>query len=154
MSETLILETKNEMRYAPSANVASHSPLDEKFTQQLASIPDKMAFKIGEVADLVGVKPYVLRYWETEFKVLKPQKSRHNQRVYSRKDVENVMMIKKLLHTDRFSIEGARSALKRLRKEAKSVSTISSAVSDYESLRDDVHELISDLQGLKKIFQL
>jgi len=80
-------------------------------------IPDRMFFKIGEVADLVGVKPYVLRYWETEFPFLAPQKSQTQQRMYSRVDVENALLVKHLLHDLRFSIEGAKKRLSELRKQ-------------------------------------
>jgi DNA-binding transcriptional MerR regulator len=76
---------------------------------------DKLYFKIGEVARLVGVKPYVLRYWETEFSILKPGKSRSRHRLYRRRDVELLLKIKDLLHNRRFTIEGAR---KKLREEA------------------------------------
>ena len=60
------------------------------------AVPNKMAFKIGEVADITGVKPYVLRYWETEFDTLSPQKSAYNQRMYLKKDVETVLLIKNI----------------------------------------------------------
>ena len=73
---------------------------------------DKLYFKIGEVAKLVGVKPYVLRYWETEFRVIKPGKTRSKHRLYRRKDVETLMRIKELLHGQRFTIEGARKQLR------------------------------------------
>lgn len=73
---------------------------------------DKAYFKIGEVAEIVGVEPYVLRYWETEFKALKPQKSKTQQRVYRRNDVALLLKIKQLLHVQRFTIEGARLQLK------------------------------------------
>ena len=76
------------------------------------NLPDKLYFKIGEVADLVGVKPYVLRYWESEFSLVKPAKSRARHRLYRRKDVETLLQIKRLLHDDRFTIEGARRRLK------------------------------------------
>ena len=76
-------------------------------------IPDKAFFRIGEVADIVGVKPYVIRYWETEFKQLRPNKSRTNQRVYSRNDVQLLITIKTLLYTDGFTIEGARKQLSK-----------------------------------------
>lgn len=79
-------------------------------------IPDKLYFKIGEVAKIVGVKPYVLRYWETEFNVVKPGKSRSQQRLYRRRDVETLVEIKRLLHAERFTIEGARKRLKQLTK--------------------------------------
>jgi len=76
-----------------------------------ADIPNKLYFKIGEVARLTGVKPYVLRYWETEFAGLGPKKSGTNQRQYRRKDVELVLEIKRLLYEKRFTIEGARKHL-------------------------------------------
>ena len=85
---------------------------------ELQKIPDQMAFKIGDVADLLGVKPYVLRYWEQEFKSLNPKKAANNQRIYSRRDVETVILIKKFLYIDQFSIPGARKALKEYRERA------------------------------------
>lgn len=78
-----------------------------------SEIPDdKLYFKIGEVAKIVGVKPYVLRYWESEFAVIKPGKTRSSHRLYRRKDVETLLRIKDLLHARRFTIEGARRQLK------------------------------------------
>ena len=74
-------------------------------------IPDKLYFKIGEVSDLLGVEPYVLRYWETEFSVLAPKKSGTGHRLYRRKDVELLLRIKHLLYEKRFTIEGARQSL-------------------------------------------
>jgi DNA-binding transcriptional MerR regulator len=71
-------------------------------------IPDKLYFKIGEVSDLLGVEPYVLRYWETEFAVLSPKKSGTGHRLYRRKDVELLLRIKHLLYEKKFTIEGAR----------------------------------------------
>lgn len=73
---------------------------------------EKLYFKIGEVAQIVGVPAYVLRYWETEFKVLKPQKSRAQQRVYRRRDVETLLKIKHLLYAKKFTIAGARQQLR------------------------------------------
>jgi DNA-binding transcriptional MerR regulator len=87
---------------------------------ELSEIPQRLFFKIGDVAELVGVKPYVLRYWETEFPMISPQKSDSGQRVYRRADVETVMMIKKLLYQERYSIEGARKRIKELRSETRS----------------------------------
>lgn len=74
-------------------------------------IPDKLYFKIGEVSELLGVEPYVLRYWETEFPVLSPKKSGTGHRLYRRKDVELLLRIKHLLYERKFTIEGARLAL-------------------------------------------
>ena len=90
---------------------------------KIETIPDKMGFKIGEVAEYVGVKQYVLRYWETEFEALHPRKSENGQRFYTRKDIEMALIIRKLLHEDRFSIEGARAVLKKLRQQGKSQMT-------------------------------
>jgi len=75
-------------------------------------IPDKQYFRIGEVAGIAEVEPYVLRFWETEFSSLKPQKTRTNQRMYSRKDVEHVLRIRDLLYEEGYTISGARKALK------------------------------------------
>lgn len=74
-------------------------------------IPDKLYFKIGEVSELLGVEPYVLRYWETEFTVLSPKKSGTGHRLYRRKDVELLLRIKHLLYEKKFTIEGARQLL-------------------------------------------
>lgn len=73
---------------------------------------DKLYFKIGEVAEIVGVAPHVLRYWETEFAALRPRKSRTQQRVYRRRDVATLLRIKHLLYVDRFTIAGARKQLR------------------------------------------
>ena len=74
-------------------------------------IPDKLYFRIGEVARLAGIKPYVLRFWETEFPGLGPRKSGTGHRLYRRKDVELVLEIKRLLYDKRYTIEGARKFL-------------------------------------------
>lgn len=79
--------------------------------QAAPEIPDKLYFKIGEVSELLGVEPYVLRYWETEFPVLSPKKSGTGHRLYRRKDVELLLRIKHLLRDKRFTIEGARQTL-------------------------------------------
>lgn len=76
------------------------------------AIPDKLFFRIGEVSQLVGVEPYVLRYWESEFPGLSPKKSNTGQRMFRRKDVELLLNIKQLLYEKKFTIEGARKALK------------------------------------------
>jgi DNA-binding transcriptional MerR regulator len=75
------------------------------------SIPDKLFYKIGEVCDHVGVQPHVLRYWESEFPMLAPQKNRAGQRVYRRKDLEIVLRIRELLYDEKFTIAGAKRKL-------------------------------------------
>ena len=81
----------------------------------IPEIPDKLFFRIGEVCEIVGVEPYVLRFWETEFPNLAPDKSKTGHRVYKRKDVENVLRIKELLYDRGFTIAGARKYLSRAR---------------------------------------
>ena len=75
-------------------------------------IPDKLYYKIGEVAKFTGVKTHVLRYWETEFKAIRPNKSRSNQRLYRRRDVELILHLKDLLYNQGFTIAGARKKLR------------------------------------------
>ena len=74
-------------------------------------IPDKLYFRIGEVSRVSGVKPHVLRYWESEFPAITPRKSGSGHRLYRRKDVELILEIKRLLYEERFTIEGARKFL-------------------------------------------
>jgi DNA-binding transcriptional MerR regulator len=117
------LAPAEEFEFGSLSFEALHSPApvdaSHELVSEIESIPNKMAFKIGEAAEMVGVKQYVLRYWETEFEMLRPRKSKNNQRVFSRRDVETAMMIKKLLYEDRFSIEGARAALRHLKMQVK-----------------------------------
>lgn len=81
-------------------------------------IPEKIFFKIGEVCDLVGVQAHVLRYWETEFPMLSPQKNRSGQRTYRRRDVEIALRIKELLYDELFTIAGAKKKLQSELREA------------------------------------
>ena len=79
--------------------------------ESTSRIPEKLFFRIGEVCDLIKVQPHVLRYWETEFPMLAPQKNRAGQRVYRRKDVEMVLRIRDLLYEEKFTIAGAKKRL-------------------------------------------
>src|ERR1700730_12329415 len=78
-----------------------------------ANLPPKLYYRIGEVAELVGVEPHVLRYWEREFRTIRPAKSAKGQRVYSRRDVENLMRVRELLYSEGFTIAGAKKKLQR-----------------------------------------
>lgn len=118
-----------------------------KLQQKIVNIPDKMAFKIGEAADYVGVKQYVLRYWESEFDMLQPKKSKNGQRMYSKKDVETALLIKKLLHEDRFSIEGAQAALRKLRKQVKEHTKEQAGVVTPQELTVSVADPAVDYRG-------
>ena len=100
-------------------------------------IPDKPYFKIGEVAELAGVEAYVLRYWETEFKTIRPEKTRTNQRMYRRRDVEAVLQIKRLLYDEGYRIDGAKRRLRELSGEAPAVQVVALA----EGLRKALTEL-------------
>jgi DNA-binding transcriptional MerR regulator len=77
----------------------------------MGSIPDKLYFKIGEVKKITGIEPHVLRYWESEFKIIRPQRATSKQRLYRRVDVENILTIKKLLYEDGYTVPGARKFL-------------------------------------------
>jgi DNA-binding transcriptional MerR regulator len=115
-------------------------------------IPDKLYFKIGEVSELLGVEPYVLRYWESEFPVLSPKKSGTGHRLYRRKDVELLLRIKHLLRDKRYTIEGARQSLQA---EAKAPKPRAVKLSQQELFSDDPlpgirQELADILQILKK----
>jgi len=81
-------------------------PADESATS------DKRYYRIGEVSRITGIKPYVLRYWESEFRWMAPQKSRSKQRLYRKRDIEMILLIKKLLYEQRFTIAGARKKLR------------------------------------------
>ncbi|HPC86051.1 MAG TPA: MerR family transcriptional regulator [Smithellaceae bacterium] len=78
-------------------------------------IPDKAYFRIGEVSKILNVEPYVLRYWETEFKTVKPVRTGSAQRLYRRKDVEELLIIRNLLYQQRFTISGAKKQLMKIR---------------------------------------
>jgi DNA-binding transcriptional MerR regulator len=78
-----------------------------------APVPDKLFFRIGEVAELTGVPPYVLRYWESEFKLLRPRKNHAGQRVYRKHDVQLILRIKNLLYEERLTLEGAKKKLQQ-----------------------------------------
>ncbi|MCU1280942.1 MAG: MerR family transcriptional regulator [bacterium] len=103
-------------------------------------IPDKQYFKIGEVAEIAGVEPYVLRYWETEFKSIRPEKTRSNQRLYRRRDVEMVLTIKHLLYDEGFRIDGAKRRLRELAHEEPQF-TAAAATKLAGKLRDALEEL-------------
>jgi len=78
-------------------------------------IPEKSYFRIGEVSKILDIEPYVIRYWETEFRSIKPVRTRSSQRLYRKKDVEELLIIKNLLYTQRFTIDGAKKQLTKMR---------------------------------------
>src|SRR5205809_5184543 len=96
------------------------APPRESRAVTAVELPDKLYFKIGEVARLIGVKPYVLRHWESEFSVLRPGKTRSRHRLYRRKDVETLLEIRRLLYAEGYTIAGAK---RRLREGARTPGT-------------------------------
>lgn len=155
---------ENEMAGPNAPAGASVAPLEtedfahdekEEASALMAPIPDRLYFRIGDVAELLGVKPYVLRYWETEFPIISPQKSTTGQRVYRRGDVETLVLIKHLLYKEKYSIEGARRRIRELRKggelknSKKEVSTRASAI-DPEILK----EMKTAAQDLKSLIRM
>ena len=111
-------------------------------------LPEKIYFKIGEVSDIVGVEPYVLRYWETEFDLLKPSKAPSKHRLYKKRDVELLLDIKRLLYTEGFTIEGARKKLREVKKEEKDQLKLPLADQKYKSALIKVKK---DLETLRKL---
>jgi DNA-binding transcriptional MerR regulator len=114
-------------------------------------LPVKLYYRIGEVSDLVGVEPHVLRYWETEFRSIRPQKSRKGQRIYSRRDVDRLLKVKDLLYTHGFTIAGAR---RRLREAGLEPPTAAEARMNEKTramlgeLRQDVTSMLAELELL------
>jgi DNA-binding transcriptional MerR regulator len=98
-------------------------------------IPDKLYFRIGEVARLAGIKPYVLRFWETEFSALDPKKSGTGHRLYRRKEVQLVLEIKRLLYEKRYTIEGARKFLEARSKNGEPAAPVPAGVAKKSSGR-------------------
>lgn len=126
--------------------------VDDLLLRELASIPDKMGFKIGDVAEMLEVKQYVLRYWEAEFDLLKPKKAANNQRYYNRKDVESAYLIRKLLHRDRFSLEGAKAALKNLKKAVKKEQEGQNFSERIQVFEKKISEMEASILKLKTLF--
>jgi len=111
-------------------------------------LPEKIYFKIGEVSEIVGVEPYVLRYWETEFDVLRPAKAPSKHRLYKKRDVELLLDIKRLLYQDGFTIEGARKRLKETKKEDKEQLRLPLSEQKYKGA---LVKLRRDLESLRKL---
>lgn len=83
-------------------------------------LPFKLFYKIGEASKIVGVNPYVLRFWESEFPFIKPKKTKGGQRLYTKKEIETILLIKKMLYEEKYTIEGVRKKLSRLYQNSES----------------------------------
>ncbi len=116
------LEMTEESTTTDAMPEAASNKNGDSLDSDIAVIPDRVYFRIGDVAEITGIKPYVLRFWEKEFDLLKPVKNNSGQRIFRKKDVESVLLIKRLLYRERYSIEGAKKRIKELRK-TKSLAT-------------------------------
>lgn len=112
-------------------------------------IPDKLFFKIGEVAQITSLRPSVLRYWETEFEVLKPNKSRSGQRLYTKKELELILEIKNLLYCEKLTIEGARKKFTSRGRVRES--KISETGFNPDKTVKVINEVIEELKKIKNI---
>ena len=115
----------------------------------MSAEPIQEFFSIGEVCELTDLKPHVLRYWESQFKFLNPAKNRSGNRVYQRKEVELILLVKHLLYTEKYTIEGARLKVEEHRKagDLKSVARAALALETVESLERELKDLMRVIQG-------
>ena len=114
-------------------------------------IAQKEYYSIGEVCEIADLKPHVLRYWETQFPVLRPNKNRAGNRVYRRKEIKLIQLLRHLLYTERYTIEGARHKLDQLRKDGK-LAKAARVAWDRETIRDlrrEADELVDLLAGVE-----
>lgn len=126
------------------------------------SKPTKMYYSITEVAKLAGLKPHILRYWETEFSILHPKKNRAGNRAYRSKDIEIVKLIKQLLYAEGYTIEGAKRQIRKLRSEGYKPGTV--ALDDFEpeeadvetaNITDDFEDKLREIRdGLREVLTL
>lgn len=121
------------------------------------TIPNKLYFKIGEVAQMMGVPPYVLRFWETEFPEIAPTKSRSKQRLYKREDVEKISQIKDMLHKQGFTIKGAKQRLEELKHPKKikaeqdqNVLSLNSEAANHKKLISTAKQVIREMEEAAK----
>jgi DNA-binding transcriptional MerR regulator len=108
-------------------------------------IPDKTYFRIGEISKILGVEPYVVRYWETEFRTVRPIRTKSEQRLYRRKDLEALALIKKLLYQDRFTIAGAKKKLQEMNREPQD------APPTGEECREKLQSIKRELKAIRDL---
>ncbi|HJQ20196.1 MAG TPA: MerR family transcriptional regulator [Gemmatimonadaceae bacterium] len=115
----------------------------------MSAEPIQEFFSIGEVCQITDLKPHVLRYWESQFKFLNPAKNRSGNRVYQRKEIELILLVKHLLYTEKYTIEGARQKVEEQKKagDLKAIARAALAVETLESLERDLKDTLLILQG-------
>ena len=116
-----------------------------------AAEPVQEFFSIGEVCELTELKPHVLRYWESQFKFLNPAKNRSGNRVYQRKEIELILLVKHLLYDEKYTIEGARLKVEEHRKagDLKSIARAALNLDTIETLERELRDVLKLLQGAK-----
>ena len=116
----------------------------------MSTIPIREFFSIGDVCDLTDLKPHVLRYWESQFRFLHPAKNRSGNRVYQRREVELIMLVKDLLYVDKYTIEGARARVDEYRKNGELKTAARGALEGgtIESIEHDLQRIVAALDGL------
>ena len=134
--------------FPQTGGIAMSALANREESKKTYPIPEKLYFKIGEVAEITGVKPYVLRYWESEFKMVNPSKSRSRQRLYRKSDVELIFRIKDLLYEERYTINGARKKLKELGYGRISQPELQFEKEESPSVLD---QIIRELKEIQKI---
>ncbi|WAC08863.1 MAG: MerR family transcriptional regulator [Thermodesulfobacteriota bacterium] len=117
-------------------------------TKEEGKIPDKLYFRISEVSKLTSLEPYVLRYWESEFKVIKPIRTKSRHRLYRRKDLEILFEIKKLLYEEQYTIAGAKKRLEEIAREEKKDLEAIPDENDYKKI---LHATLKELKALRKL---
>jgi DNA-binding transcriptional MerR regulator len=118
----------------------------------MSLVPEKMAFKIGEISEMLGLKNHILRYWESEFKGLKPKKSSHNQRMYTHREIELLLVIRKFLYVDKFSVSGARKALRQWQKEKNQKKTLT-LTGKFDEIKTELESLITEIKDFRSLFE-
>ena len=116
---------------------------NEKVLQITLPIPEKKYFKIGEASKISGLEPHVLRFWESQFKTLSPRKDSGNQRLYTRKDIETILYIKKLLYQENYTIAGAK-------KKIDGKDSIENEKSEA-SLKEELLQVKKELQEIREL---
>jgi len=114
-----------------------------------SAIPVREFFSIGDVCELTGLKPHVLRYWESQFRFLHPAKNRSGNRVYQRREVELIMLVKQLLYVEKYTIDGARQRVDEYRKagELKSLARGALDAGTVDLLERDLERILATLRG-------
>lgn len=117
-------------------------------TKEEGKIPDKLYFRISEVGKLTALEPYVLRYWESEFKLIRPLRTKSRHRLYRRKDLEILFEIKKLLYEEQYTIAGAKKRLEEIAREEKRDLEVNPDENDYKKI---LYATLKELKALQKL---